>query len=693
MPQDDWSQYEVKTPAKTAPQQNDWDQYEVKKKASTPVLPSTPPSSINGLNNFQNFPPLTNSPVTDPKERGRLNEQDNAYAQAQQQHRDELSARLDENINQLNPEAKAAMQKAKDIIAPSAEIFQTPKDVEDHYKFMQTPMGKTLGTVAYLGSKATKGSLDVLKGAAHLANLATNPSGAITGFDPTKDTFDKLDKLANYGLTQADQDRMEKGTGGRILSTAGMMAEFAPAVAGGEAADAPKAMMYLQGLGQGSDLANKLNISNPVAKEALIQGSGVVNLLLTDVFNGAKVPNAAKSTIVSGIAADALKDAAGKDMEVGAFKSLLSGKAQEFAQKFEQAPIEAMSHHLETAKTFTKLNVANFGLHKAVDALNDKPVFNENIGDLASGEMKALTQDAPIFSALPAIGALSKLFPNSGYKNDVAESLMNDPSEKNVSDLKQKLTKHAQQNEWTPEQTDATLKHVDAIADAAKTLPRNIAPDKKADAVDLVMNRNDLQDRLAKVQAQKETLDPSLADLPNAQETYLSDKIEQANDKLRNIVTGERTTYSKGTGEEDGKFFKTTNGQREEIDPTRYELENLERTSKTNQNESKNTGRESGQSTEAENEGKTGQTVGENEPAVQESGSDDEGRKELNLTGGDEPPVVKPQDNAIQEPKYSDLFEKSDPKDLSRLKDNLNTVNIEAYLRKLEKSGILKINC
>ena len=43
--------------------------------------------------------------------------------------------------------------------------------------------------------------------------------------------------------------------------------------------------------------------------------------------------------------------------------------------------------------------------------------------------------------------------------------------------------------------------------------------------------------------------------------------------------------------------------------------------------------------------------------------------------------------------KYDDLIKKSDSKDLNRLRGNLNAINIEAYLRNLEKNGEIEIKC
>jgi len=59
------------------------------------------------------------------------------------------------------------------------------------------------------------------------------------------------------------------------------------------------------------------------------------------------------------------------------------------------------------------------------------------------------------------------------------------------------------------------------------------------------------------------------------------------------------------------------------------------------------------------------------------------------------------QENGVQEQstgfkyekKYRDLINDSDPNDVERLRKNLNAINMEAYLRKLEKEGTIKIDC
>ncbi len=570
------------------------------KKASPPGGGSTSQPSWNGLDLSQSSPKPFSLVTKDEATRQQLVNQQNQNIEGEQKKKDASLGVLKSYMSKLSPEeqqhisdlTQASMDAhANDVFAPVS------KEAEDRYKFTQTPIGKTLVALNYLPSKALKGGLQAVRGGAHLFNQAMNGNGAMSHITDmaTDELFDKANNAADLGLNKGEVSDIENGGGSvnKALSSAGMAAEFAPAVAGGEALNAPKAMLYLQGVGQGVETAKQLeengNKLNPLAKEALIQGTGLVNLALANLgesFFGKGVTDAVKNNVAKGIMADAMKESAGKQLTTDSFKELINKKVTDFATKFERAPVEAIKHYNETAKTFIKLNVGNFAVHKAVDAINDTPVFNETPGDLAEGLNKAVTQDAPIFAAIPAAKELTKLFPGSGYKNEVVNSVMADPSRENIDAIKQQLYDHgfSQEKQWTPQEMDATFKHVDEIANVAKSLPRDIAPDKRGKAIDLVFGRNELQKQLDAVTEAKKQLDPSIQDIPTAKETYLTDKIDQANDKLRDIATGKRTTYSQerdDTGEPTGKFLKTTEGKSEKITPSRYELERAERDAKT----------------------------------------------------------------------------------------------------------------
>lgn len=564
-----------------------------------------------GLSNIPTFQNSYSEPIIP------LTPQAHEQQQAQvEQARQDNVAKSTKMVNDLYKSLPADTRETWDKIQqaanaqPREELTQPSDEQIAHDKFMDTPIGKVVGATKYLASKATKGALDVVKGATHEWNTGMGSPAANIANDII---FDKADQLANLGQTKNDVAQAEKS---KLLSAAGMAAEFAPTVAGGEALKAPRALMFLQGVGQGKDIADKLDL-NPTAKEALIQGSGVVNLALSDLGDNilSKVPSTLRGKVATGIALDAMKEAAGKDLTSAEFSDLLKKGANEFMQKMQRAPLEALGHYNNTVKTLTKLNVGNFALHKAVDAIQGgNGVFNETPGDLAANEYKTITQDAPVFSAIPVARELSKLSPLSSYKNSVIKHLMDSPND--ADQVKSTIEEHGKEQGWTQPEIDVTKDHIDKIAGAVKSLPTDMAQPKREKAVGLVLDRNSLQADLDELQSQRSQLDPSLQETASSHEEYLNDKIEQANDKLRQLVTGKRTTYSKDEQpEKPTKYYKTTDGNREEITPSRYELENLERTSKqqNNENESSNgevrgieSRQENGQNGSQENDGKKG---------------------------------------------------------------------------------------
>jgi len=575
--EDPFAKYQVKPT--TTSGNSDWSQYEVK------PLPKAQPTYTD-IRNIHTTPQQTYSPVTDPNLRQQIQQQGQQQVNHQKQ---ELSNRLTQIKSYLKPENAKELDNAINIATTREpdNLREVSKEEQDHYNFMQTPVGKTLGAVAYLGSKATKGALQVAKGAAHYAGYLEPNAGLRNANEIMAGVaFDKSDKNTNYGLTNNDINRYDEN---KITSNLGGLAEFAPAAA----ASAPTggATLFLQGAGQAQEQLEKAQREsgvdiNPLVKEAFIGGTGIVNKFLmhdlgNSVFN--KLPAGLRGDITASISANAIKEASGKELTGEAFNNLLQKGATEWADKVAKTGVNALQGTSKAALDLSALATSNFLLKKGVDATTDTPVFNENAGDLAQQISDIATKTAPLFGAAGEVRNLTKLTPYSSYKNSVVESLMADPSEANVAKVKQDLVDHNNAQEpsqqWNRDEVDATIQHIDKIADIARKLPRGIPQKKVGDAVDLVNGRDELKQQLADVQKQRSQMDESVNEIPSEGEKFLIDKIDQANDKLKDIATGKKTTYSKGTGDEEGLFFKTVGGKKEEIPQSRYELENLERTS------------------------------------------------------------------------------------------------------------------
>lgn len=561
-----------------------------------------------------------------------------------QQQQDIANQRISDNLRSqqmvLDPEHREAFSKAANIVKQPEQIV-SDKEGAEHYNYMQTPIGKTLGALQYIGSKATKGTAQIAKGASYLADMGVNPLSYATGAgNPQIDkAFNAVDKNTNFGLTKGDQQRMADNP---ITANLGGLAEFLPAAVG--AGSTGGATFYLQGLGQGKDAIDQAEKSgvqvNPLVKNAFILGTGAVNgYLMGDLGNSMfkSLPAGLRGDITASITADAIKKASGKELTGDAFKSLLDDGAKEFTDKLARGGIETLEAYKHAVTNLSALSGANFALKKGVDITNGTPVFNEKLGDLASNLNDVATKQAPFFAIPGAIEGASKLTPYSDYKNTVVESLMKDSSPENVEKVKNDIAQYGQQNGWKPEEIQATVDHTDKIAQIAKTLPKTLPENKVVDAVDLVNNRNGLQEQLNKEQEQRSQLDPAMQEFVSPNEQMLTDKVEQANDKLRDIATGSKTTYSKGTGDEEGQFFKTINGKKEEINESRYNLEKLERTnnqqlnSTDNENESSN-GEVRGEQSRQEN----GQNGSQENDGKGEKGSEENGQEKV-VTSGEAP--------------------------------------------------------
>lgn len=549
----------------------------VKKKPTPSGGSNTSGQSANGLDPFQS------SPQSSPQSTD-LTPVLPQYRDEVRQQRDNANKRVSDNLKAqqaaLDPEHREAFAKAVNIAKQPDEIREDKAGAE-HYNYMQTPIGKTLGALQYMGSKATKGTLQIARGATYLAELGGSPIAYATGANnPGIDAaFQKADEHTNFGLTKGDQQRMEENP---VTANLGGLAEFLPAAAA--ASGTGGATFYLQGLGQGKEAIDHVEKSgakiNPLVKNAFILGTGAVNGLLMGELGSSmfkSLPAGLRGDITAKITADAIKEASGKELTGEAFKSLLDKGAKDFSDNLARGGIKVLQGYKHAVQNLSALHGANFALKKGVDVASHESVFNENLGDLASGLNDVATKQAPFFSIPAAIGAISKLTPYSDYKNTVVESLMHDSTPENIEQTKQDIADYGHKNGWRTEDIEASIEHVDKIGKIAKSLPNNLPEKKLVDAVDLVQGRNDLQAELAKEQEGRKQLDPSMQEIINPNEQMLINKIDQANDKLKDIATDSKTTYSKGFGEEDGKFFKTVNGKQEEITPSRYELEVTER--------------------------------------------------------------------------------------------------------------------
>jgi hypothetical protein len=351
-------------------------------------------------------------------------------------------------------------------------LRETPKEELDHHDFMQTKLGKTLGGVAYVGSKASHGVIQALKGAAYLTGQHDNTQG----------TFDKLDKLADYGLTKSDMSNYDDN---KIVSAVGGLAEFAPAIAGGETAIAP---FLMQGLGTGVETMDKLKKDgvdvNPGVRDAYILTSGIVNHFLMGKLSNTIFPKLSKTIqddLISKVSVDILKNYTGKSIGDAEYKAVSDKILTTFSDKFKQGAIDYGKNTAHAIKDLAKFNVADYAIKKGADELNDKPIFNQSLGDLAEGLNHTATGvAAPLLALIPSAPAFAKLLPNKSYRNSIVESIATDPSHENVDKIKTELYNHGfeGENKWTSEQMGNAFDFVDQSAEHYREIYEMLAKKK-----------------------------------------------------------------------------------------------------------------------------------------------------------------------------------------------------------------------
>lgn len=559
---------------------------------------SSSTSSDSGLNPFQSS--LVNGiPVDRPISAPFVSQSDKDAAVAdannrQQTAQDKLSNRLKEIKSYLDPERAKHLDNALQVASvqePDGIREVTPEE-QAHYAFMQTPLGKVLGSAAYLSSKATKGALQVAKGLAHYSNVALNSNPGLQAVNNVANdiTFDTLDKNTNFGLTKGDQANFDEN---KVVGNLGGLAEFAPAAATAELSGG--ATLFLQGAGQAQEELDKAEKDSdvkvdPLVREAFIGGTGIVNKFLMHDLSGvfSKLPAGLRGDITASISANAIKEASGKELTGDTFNSIMEAVAKDFSDKVLKFGYSAINSTAKAGVDLSALAASNFLLKKGVDVTSDQPVFHEDAGDLAQAISDIVVKQAPFFGLAGTAGELSKLTPYSNYKNSVVESLIHDRSEDNVAKIKQDIVDHnnAQDpsRQWSREEMDATLANVDRLAQSINKVPAGVPVDKMGNALDLVNGRDELQANLNAIRKAKADGDPANSGVHTDIEDLISNKIDQAGDKLYDLQNGYKTTYEK---DDSGPYKKTTFANKakalidrdpiyEGISQSRYDLEHTE---------------------------------------------------------------------------------------------------------------------
>lgn len=618
--------------------------------------------SLTGLNNIPNFQNPTES-VTP------LSPQAHAQQAAQNQAQsDQLQQQLD------------AYKQAQ-----GHNIMQPPETNPDQIKQYVKP---TLTQNAAYQLKSIAGSLN--KGIANMVIAPLYQYGNKIGLVDDTEKARILNQVADsnketFGL---DPHNLEHGDN-MVHNAINQFAFMAPALI--TASGTGGASFGLQTAGQSSVAVQKMKDAGVKfdnhSDDLFILGSGVIGTALGrgtmgNLFNS--LGTDAKNNVVSALTTDAIKELGEKGAQATAedITRAFTSKANTLAEKVGQSGLSALQNYAKVGTEMSAANAATFGTKKLANAVSGNEPFSDVSGadfvqgvaqpfgldknpngDLGTALENIATSPAGVFGA---IGAGHTAIDMIGNKSPIIESLQTDPSPENVAKVKQKVSEFGQSKGWSDEEVQNAQAGVDQLANTVGKLPRSLSPSKMTKGVSLVQGQDALQSQLEQMQADRAKLHPSVANVVSPQEELIQNKIDQANDKLRQLVTGDRPTYSKGTEADgtEGEFFKTVGGVKESITPARYELESMERDVKAGKVEQPEINKE-GENKDAIQEQSTGKMGLLEPPTVGEGVGEQNGSVE---PAGESQPPISSSENAQPEEKVVQSVHENSP-ELSKIGD------------------------
>jgi hypothetical protein len=488
--------------------------------------------------------------------------------------------------------------------AQSGNVGEQPQST-DQIKAYKAP---TLGQKSAFELKSIAGSLS--KGIANMTIAPLYEAGNKLGLVSDEEKADILRQVSDsdketFGL---DPHNLQHGDN-MVHNAINQFAFMAPALI--TAPGTGGASFGLQSAGQAATAVQKMKDNgvefNNHSDDLFILGSGLIGTALGRGSMGklfGSLGSATKNNIVTGLTADVIKELGEKGTQATAddITQAFLAKAGTLADKVGQTGLAGLQQYAKVGTELSAANAATFGTKKLANAVSGNEPFTDTTGqDFVQGvaEPFGLDKDAhgnPLTAianmatspagVFGAIGAGSEALGLIGNKAPIIESLQNDNSPENVSAVKQQLAQTGQSRGWNEQQIADASKGVDLLSSTVGKLPKNLSPEKMQKGVSLIMGQDELQQQLTDLQQQRSQLHPSVSEIVTPQEELIQNKIDQANDKLKSLVTGDKVTYSKGTeaNGEEGQYFKTANGEKEEITPQRYELESLEREVKADAN-------------------------------------------------------------------------------------------------------------
>ena len=483
--------------------------------------------------------------------------------------------------------AKSERAKAKLVEDTNAAIV---KKQETEWKAQHGDgylSGVGLG-LKYATSSILKGASAVVPAMVYASDRVNK---ALTGqplLDEEEKNFviDNTTKGAELGLNP------EYRGSDKVMGAVGGFMEFVPAMLAAESTAG--ASFYLNGVGNAYKEVQQLKKEGKKfdngAEDLYIQGKGVTDYFLMTMLNAHSLfptlPSTLRNVASREASIDALKTLtkSGEPLTSEALVSAFKDSALKMSDQIKNKGVPFLKDlakgYAKTAGDLSALSASDALLKKASNAVSGDENFTVENGSVGDNIAHILTVDAPLFAAMGARNNVGMLFDKSPVRNEVMESLKQDSSPETVAALKEAVVQQGAERQWTQDDIDGTINGIDRLATASTKIPKTLSEKKYNEALDIVVGKQNLTEQLSRVKEANKSVDPALADIGTPEEQALTAKLEQSDDKLREIVTGKKVKYTQD--EETGEYFKQLggDGKLEPITKERFDLEQVEQESR-----------------------------------------------------------------------------------------------------------------
>jgi len=439
-------------------------------------------------------------------------------------------------------------------------------------------------TSRLIGRGVARGAANLGQGLFSAADLFRRRVLGGEGYTPEEEAINNefLDKVQEN--TSAGLKDEFRGVN-PVSKAIGSLAEFVPAMLSAEATGGLSFAMNGAGTADKEIREAKkrgVEFKNG-ADDLYMAGKMVTDYVLMKSLNSHvlfnKLPAAVRDDLAGRATVNAMKSLvdSGEAITAESIASAMKQEAVSIAKKIPEFLNKGAKAYRNTALDLTGLAYVDNELKKKANDVNESEAFAVQSPQQMSDTIgKILTEDAPIFAGFGMRQDVGMLFNKSPYKNMVIEAVKADRSPENVQKVVADIGALGAKQGWRPEDIENTQKQALVVADAVSKLPDQFTPKQFNEGVDLITGRNELQEALDSIKETKTPTDPALGEIKLPEEVALENKIDQANDKLRELATGLKTKYT--FDEEKGTYTKQIGKEKPvEITEERYNLEQTEK--------------------------------------------------------------------------------------------------------------------